>query len=65
MNKKISPSKIQRLLKESNLFCNAGKLNEAKLIYQDLLKVVPSHPYMQDSLRSQFELLQDNSLQTL
>ena len=44
MNKKISPSKIQRLLKESNLFCNAGKLNEAKLIYQDLLKVVPSHP---------------------
>ena len=44
MNKKISPSKIQRLLKESNLFCNAGKLNEAKLIYQDLLKAVPSHP---------------------
>lgn len=44
MNKKISPSKIQRLLKESNLFCNAGKLKEAKLIYQDLLKVVPSHP---------------------
>lgn len=44
MNKKISPSKIQRLLKESRLYCNLGKLNEAKLIYQDLLKIIPSHP---------------------
>ncbi len=44
MNKKISPSKIQRLIKESSLFCNTGRLNEAKLIYEDLLKVVPSHP---------------------
>lgn len=44
MNKKISSSKIQRLLKESSLYCSVGKLNEAKLIYQDLLKVVPSHP---------------------
>jgi tetratricopeptide (TPR) repeat protein len=44
MKKIISPSKIQRLLKESLLYCQTGKLNEAKLIYQELLKVVPSHP---------------------
>jgi len=44
MKKIISPSKIQRLLKESNLYCSAGKLTEAKHIYQDLLKIVPSHP---------------------
>ncbi len=44
MKKIISPSKIQKLLKESHLYCHTGKLNEAKLIYQDLLKVVPSHP---------------------
>ena len=44
MKKIISPSKIQRLLKESNLYCQTGKFNEAKLIYQELLKAIPSHP---------------------
>jgi tetratricopeptide (TPR) repeat protein len=37
-------SKIQRLLKESRLYCQSGRLEEAKLIYQDLLKSIPSHP---------------------
>jgi hypothetical protein len=31
MKKIISPSKIQKLLKESHLYCQAGKFNEAKL----------------------------------
>jgi tetratricopeptide (TPR) repeat protein len=44
MSKIISSSKIQRLLKESSLYCNVGKLTEARNIYQDLLKIVPSHP---------------------
>ncbi|CAM8443201.1 GT9_LPS_heptosyltransferase domain containing protein [Candidatus Methylopumilus universalis] len=44
MKKIISPSKIQKLLKESHLYCQAGKFNEAKLIYQELLKAIPSHP---------------------
>jgi tetratricopeptide (TPR) repeat protein len=37
-------SKIQRLLKESRLYCQSGRLEEAKLIYQDLLKSIPFHP---------------------
>ena len=44
MKKIISPSKIQKLLKESLLYCQTGKVNEAKLIYQELLKTIPSHP---------------------
>jgi tetratricopeptide (TPR) repeat protein len=44
MNKIISPSKIQRLLTESSLHCKFGRLNEARLIYQNLLEAVPSHP---------------------
>ena len=37
-------SKIQRLLKESRLYCQSGRLEKAKLIYQDLLKSIPFHP---------------------
>lgn len=37
-------SKIQRLLKESRLYCQSGRQEEAKLIYQDLLKSIPFHP---------------------
>jgi tetratricopeptide (TPR) repeat protein len=44
MSKIVSSSKIQRLLKESSLFCDSGKLNEAKEIYQLLLKSIPNHP---------------------
>jgi tetratricopeptide (TPR) repeat protein len=44
MSKIVSSSKIQRLLKESSLFCHSGKINEAKEIYQLLLKSIPNHP---------------------
>ena len=44
MNKISSSSKIQRLLKESRLYCQSGRLEEAKVIYENLLKIVPSHP---------------------
>ncbi len=44
MNKINSSSKIQRLIKECRQNCQSGKLEEAKLIYEDLLKIVPSHP---------------------
>ncbi len=40
----INATKIQRLLKEARLNFQAGKLKEARLIYQDLLKTLPSHP---------------------
>lgn len=40
----INATKIQRLLKEARLNFQAGKLKEAKLIYQDLLKTLPLHP---------------------
>ena len=40
MNKISSSSKIQRLLKESRQYCQSGKLEEAKLIYEDLLKII-------------------------
>jgi len=44
MSKIGSSTKIQRLLKQSSQYCQSGRLEEAKLIYQDLLKSVPSHP---------------------
>lgn len=44
MNKISSSSKIQRLLKESRSYCQSGRLEEAKVIYENLLKIVPSHP---------------------
>ena len=44
MSKIAISSKIQRLLKESKLYCQSGRLEEAKLIYQDLLKSIPFHP---------------------
>lgn len=44
MNKISSSSKIQRLLKESRLYCQSGRLEEAKVIYENLLNIVPSHP---------------------
>jgi len=44
MSKIGSSTKIQRLLKESSLLCHSGKFNEAKEIYQLLLKSIPNHP---------------------
>ena len=44
MSKKISSLKIQRLLKEARHLCQFKKISEAKLIYHDLLKVIPHHP---------------------
>jgi len=44
MNKISSSLKIQRLLKQSSQYCQSGRLEEAKLIYHDLLKSIPSHP---------------------
>ncbi len=44
MSKIGSSTKIQRLLKESSLLCHSGKFNEAKEIYQALLKLIPNHP---------------------
>ena len=44
MNKISSSSKIHRLLKESRLYCQSGRLEEAKVIYENLLKIVPFHP---------------------
>ena len=44
MSKITSSLKIQRLLKDSSQLCHSGKLNEAKKIYQLLLKSIPNHP---------------------
>jgi tetratricopeptide (TPR) repeat protein len=44
MNKISSSSKTQRLIKESRQFCQSGRLEEARLIYEDLLKIIPLHP---------------------
>jgi len=44
MKKISSSSKIQRLLKQANEYCQCGRFLEAKNIYQDLLEFIPSHP---------------------
>ena len=44
MSKIGSSTKIQRLLKESSLLSHSGKFNEAKPIYQALIKLIPNHP---------------------
>ena len=44
MNKISSSSKTQRLIKKSRQYCQSGRLEEAKLIYEDLLKIIPLHP---------------------
>ena len=51
MSKIGSSTKIQRLLKESSLLCHSGKFNEAKEIYQALLKLIPNHPEALGSLK--------------
>ena len=44
MNKKLSSLKIQKLLKQSSIYCQTGNFLEAKKIYLDLLKTIPLHP---------------------
>ncbi len=44
MNKISSSSKIQRLIKESRIYCQKNQFFEAKKIYQDLIKIIPTHP---------------------
>ena len=53
-------SKIQRLLKESSQLCHSGNLNEAKEIYQTLLKLIPNHPEALGNLGT-IELQQGNT----
>jgi len=44
MNKISSSSKIQRLIKESRIYCQKNQFFEAKKIYQELIKIIPTHP---------------------
>ena len=60
MSKIGSSTKIQRLLKESSLLCHSGKFNEAKEIYQVLLKLIPNHPEVLGNLGT-IELQQGNT----
>jgi len=59
MKKELSSLKIQQLLKQALNYCQSGNLNEAKNIYQTLLKVVPSHPDVLGNLGT-IELQQGN-----
>jgi tetratricopeptide (TPR) repeat protein len=60
MSKIGSSTKIQRLLKESSLLCYSGKFNEAKEIYQALLKLIPNHPEVLGNLGT-IELQEGNA----
>ena len=44
MKKELSSLKIQQLLIQALKYCQHGNLFEAKNIYQNLLKIIPSHP---------------------
>jgi tetratricopeptide (TPR) repeat protein len=44
MNKINNSSRIKKLLKQSLIYCTNGHLLEAKALYHELLKIVPSHP---------------------
>ncbi len=59
MNKISNSIKIQRILKESQLLCQNGKIDEAKPLLQGLLKSIPSHPAVLNNLGS-IELKQGN-----
>ena len=60
MNKVSNSLKIQRLLKQARQFCKSGQLEEAKFIYHDLLKFIPSHPEILGNLGT-IELAHGNS----
>ena len=59
MNKISNSFKIQKILKESQLLCQNGKIDEAKPLLQGLLKSMPSHPVVLSNLGS-IELQQRN-----
>ena len=59
MSKISNSHKIQRILKESQLLCQNGKIIEAKPLLQELLKSIPSHPAVLSNLGS-IELQQGN-----
>jgi Tfp pilus assembly protein PilF len=50
MNKLSNSLKIKRLLEKSLLYCNQGQFSEAKIIYEELLRVVPNHPQVLTNL---------------
>lgn len=59
MSKISNAHKIQKILKESQLLCQNGKIIEAKPLLQELLKSIPSHPAVLCNLGS-IELQQGN-----
>jgi tetratricopeptide (TPR) repeat protein len=50
MNKKMSSLKIQKLLKQSSIYCQTGNFEAAKEIYLELLKTIPNHPQVLTNL---------------
>jgi tetratricopeptide (TPR) repeat protein len=44
MNKLSNAFRIKRMLDKASLYCQQAKIHEAKEIYMDLIKIVPSHP---------------------
>ena len=50
MNKKMSSFKLQKLLKQSSIYCTTGNFLEAKKIYLDIIEVIPTHPQVLSNL---------------
>ena len=50
MNKLSNSFKIKRLLEESLAYCHQGKFLKAKIIYEELLQLVPHHPEVLSNL---------------
>ena len=50
MNKLSNSLKIKRLLEKSLAHCQQGQFLEAKLIYEELLRLVPNHPQVLSNL---------------
>lgn len=59
MKKELSSLKLQKLLIQALKYCRHGNLIEAKNIYLDLLKIIPSHPDVLGNLGT-IELQQGN-----
>ena len=50
MNKLSNSLKIKRLLEKSLTHCHQGQFLEAKIIYEELLQLVPNHPQVLTNL---------------
>ena len=49
--KKFSDSfRVKRMLEKAMQYCQQSKIHEAKIIYLDLLKIIPSHPVVLTNL---------------